>query len=212
MVSADGTYAQEKPTHANPPSFPQQAETTSNPQQSAPPEQTQATNPELLKLADGCPVQLKFPYAVQAGRVIAGEKVRLEVAEPVKLGTLVVISEHAPAEATVTLAQLKGSVGHGGNLQLRIDSVVLADGEKAPLRAVKDAHGGDRSPAAVRTLASAGFIGGYAAPMIFLFYIKGKDATIPAGTVITAYVQGEVALDAAKWEKTSPKPEEQPTQ
>jgi hypothetical protein len=41
-----------------------------------------------------------------------------------------------------------------------------------------------------------------AAPL-FLF-IKGKDITIPKGTEITAYVNDEYALDAAKFTATTP--------
>jgi len=212
-LGANGTSAQEKPVQAGPGALQQQPPTNSNPRQSLPSEQSQQpTEHEHPKLADGCAVQLKFRHDVQASRVIAGEKIPLEVVEPVKVGSLLVISEHAVAEATVTLAQPKGTVGHGGNLELRIDSVVLADGERVPLRAVRDVHGGDRSPVMVQTLASAGFIGGYASPLVFLFYVKGKDAMIPAGTVITAYIQGDFPLDAAKWERAAPASQERQTQ
>ena len=36
----------------------------------------------------------------------------------------------------------KRSMGRGGNLQLKIESIRLADGELAPVRAVKDVKGG----------------------------------------------------------------------
>jgi len=213
MLGANETSAQEKPVQDAPGALQQQPQASGNPRHSLPSERSQdSADREHPKLADGCAVQLKFRHDVQASRVIAGEKIPLEVVEPVKVGTLLVISEHAAAEATVTLAQPKGTVGHGGNLELRIDSVVLADGERVSLRAVKDVHGGDRLPVALQTLANAGFIGGYASPLIFLFYVKGKDATIPAGMVITAYIQGDFPLDAAKWERAAPASQERQTQ
>src|SRR5947208_14235064 len=90
-------------------------------------------------LTDGTPVHLKFVHAVVSSRVIAGEKVPLEVVEPVLVGKLVAISQHSQAEAIVSMAQAKRSLGRGGNLELKIDTVRLADGEIVPVRPTIDA-------------------------------------------------------------------------
>src|SRR2546425_5717658 len=107
-------------------------------QDSSPQSDLHASAPNTPKpaLTDGTPVHLKFARAVVSSQVIAGEKVPLEVVDAVLVGNLVAISPRAFAEATVTVAQANRSLGRGGNLRLKIESVRLADGEFVPLRAV----------------------------------------------------------------------------
>jgi len=161
-----------------------------------------------LQLTEGTPVHLKFVRAVVSSQVIAGEKVPLEVVEPVLVGNLVAISPHALAEATVTLAQAKRSLGRGGNLELKIESVCLADGEIVSLRAVKDVKGADNHTALLTSLGAAGMMYWAVSPLVFLFYVKGKSATIPAGSEITAYIAGEFPLDPSKFQAANANPQE----
>jgi hypothetical protein len=165
-------------------------------------------NTPMPALTDGTPVHLKFGRAVVSSQVIAGERVALEVVDQVLVGNLIAISPHAPAEATVTVAQAKRSMGRGGNLELKIESVRLADGELVPLRAVKDVKGGDNQPALLTSLGTAGLMYWAASPLVFLFYVKGKSATVPAGTEITAYTAGEFPLDPSKFRAADASPRE----
>jgi hypothetical protein len=165
-----------------------------------------SANDDKLVLTDGTPVHLKFVRAVVSSRVIAGEKVTLEVVEPVLVGNLVAIPQHSQAEAIVTMAQAKRSLGRGGNLELKIDTVRLADGEIVPVRASKDAkdagkqvaaNGGAAQPRAIYWLAAT-----------FIFDFKGKNATIPAGTEITTYIAGDFPLGGPKFQTTNASPRE----
>lgn len=146
-------------------------------------------NSDKLALTDGTPVRLRFVRPVVSSQAIAGEKMALEVVEPVLAGNLIAIPQRGYAEAIVTLAQARRSMGRGGNLQLKIESVRLADGELVPVRAVKDVKGGGHQSVALT--GAAGMAAGMAywpvSPVGFLVYIKGKSATIPAGAEITAY-------------------------
>lgn len=103
---------------------------------------TSQSNGDKLALTDGTPIRLKFARQIESSKVIAGEKVPLEVVEAVLVGNLLAIPEHSYAEATVTLAQAGRSMGRGGNLEFKVESVRLANGEFVPLRAVKDVKGG----------------------------------------------------------------------
>ena len=150
-----------------------------------------------LQLTDGTPVRLKFAREVVSSQVIAGEKISLEVVEPVLVGKLVAIPQHSVEEAIVTMAQAGRSMGRGGNLQLKIESVRLADGELVPVRAVKDVTGGGRQAAAV-----------IANLTVWPFQVKGKNASVPAGTEITAYIAGDFPLDASKFRDAAPSPQE----
>src|SRR5215471_3756535 len=151
-----------------------------------------------LELLDGTPVRLKFVRAVVSSQVIAGEKVPLEVVEPIFVEKLIAIPQHTQAEATVTMAQAKRSLGRGGNLAVKIDSVRLADGEIVPVRASKDAKDAGKQVAAKAGAAQPRVMYWLAATFVFDF--KGKDAGIPAGTEITAYIAGDFPLGASKFQ------------
>ncbi len=166
---------------------------------------TPAANALKPVLADGTVVRLKFVRAVVSSQVIAGEKVPLEVVEPVLAGNLVAIPQHSGEEAIVTMAQAGRSMGRGGGLQFKIENIRLADGELVPVRAVKDVKGGEKR--AVVLTGEAGMAATIAflpaAPLGFLIYVKGKNATIPAGAEIPAYVVGDFPLDPSKFEQTA---------
>jgi hypothetical protein len=75
----------------------------------------------------------------------------------------------------------------------------LADGEKALLKATKDARGGSHTGAMVGAMAATAIftLGGSA---LFLL-MHGKDITIPKGTALMAFVQGDDVLDRSRFEK-----------
>jgi hypothetical protein len=164
---------------------------------------TSPANAPKPVLADGTPIRLKFVRAVVSSQVIAGEKLSLEVVEPVLVGKLVAIPQHSPVEAIVTMAQAGRNMGRGGDLQFKIESIRLADDELVPVRAVKDVRGKGNKAAAL-----TGEAGQLAGPLGFLIYIKGKNATIPAEAEITAYIVGDFPLDPAKFQNAAMVPQE----
>lgn len=142
-------------------------------------------------LTDGTSIHMRFVDTVDSSLVLAGETVPLEVREPVCAGNLVVIAEHSPAAAIVTLAQAKRSAGKGGTLALKIEGIRLRDGEFVSVRAEKAAKGGGHQ-ALYLTGATVGFAAG---PLMFLIYVRGESAKIPEGTEMTAYIIGDHLLD-----------------
>jgi len=92
-------------------------------------------------------------------------------------------------------------MGRGGKLDVNIDFLRLKDGEKVPLRAVKETKGGGHTGAMTGAMVATGLVFFPAAPL-FLF-MHGKDINIPEGTEITAYVAGNIPLDKTKFESVS---------
>ena len=87
-------------------------------------------------------------------------------------------------------------MGKAGKLDINIDHLRLMNGEKAALRAIKEGKGGSNAGKMTGAIVVTSLVFFPAAPL-FLF-VKGKDITIPKGTEITAYVNGDITLDSAK--------------
>ncbi len=145
-------------------------------------------------LQDGTPVRLRLSRNLSSADAKEGETVDFEVLEEVRLGDSVVIQKGAVALATVTLATAKRNMGRGGKLDVNIDHVRLVNGEKAALRSIKQAQGGGNTGKMTGAVVATSIVFFPAAPL-FLF-VKGKDVTIPKGTEITAYVNGDFRFNA----------------
>lgn len=180
----------------------QQKNTSSDNTQNPTSTPTSAVTPSLkpalsFGLQDGTPVKLRITRNLSSADAKVGETVDFEVLEDVKIGETVIVPRGGIAWATVTEAQPKRRMGRGGKLNVNIDTVRLASGEKAALRAVKDAQGGGNTGKMTGAIIATSIIFFPAAPL-FLF-VKGKDITIPKGTEITAYINGDTELNAAKF-------------
>jgi PEGA domain len=154
-----------------------------------------------LRLEDGTPVKLRLTRTISSANEQVGDRVDFEVLEDVSVNGTVVIPKGGIAWGTVTEAQRKRRMGRGGKLNVNIDSVRLADGEKAALRAVKDTKGGGHVGAMTGAIVATSIVFFPAAPL-FLF-MHGKDITIPKGTEIAAYINGDMNLIPAKFAPVS---------
>lgn len=172
------------------------AQTTPSP--AAPGQQAAPETTSSFSLEDGTPVKLRLGRTVSSADAHVGDNVDFEVLEEVKVRNLVVIPKGGTAMATVTAAQAKRRMGRGGNLDINIDYVKLVDGEKTALRAIKDGKGGGHVGAMTGAMVATSLVFFPAAPL-FLF-MHGKDITIPKGTELTAYVNGNQPLELAKFQ------------
>jgi len=128
----------------------------------------------------------------------AGDQVDFEVAEEVSVNRIVVIPKDSPASGSVITAQKKRRMGRAGKVDVSIDGVRLADGERATLRAVKESQGGSHTGIMAGGMVATSLIVWPVAPVFLLMH--GKDVTIPKGTEVTAYISGDVKLDLAKFQ------------
>ena len=114
------------------------------------------------------------------------------------MSTAQVIAKSGLAFASVTEAQAKRRMARGGKLDINIDYVKFVSGDKAALRAIKDVKGGGHTGAMVGDSGDEPglFPGGTILPV----QVHGKDIAIPKGTEITAYVNGDLKLDTAKFQ------------
>lgn len=146
---------------------------------------------ETIKLEEGTPVQLKLVDALNTKESVAGQKVQFTVAAPVLAsdGKTVMIKEGASGDGFL-LNSDERETGHGGKLSIEIRSAKAVDGSKVPLRGMKTqtGKGGAGIGTYLISFACLGILGvGLAA-----VFGKSKNATIPAGTIITAFVDKDV--------------------
>jgi hypothetical protein len=159
-----------------------------------------------FRLEDGTPVKLRLQRTLSSADAQVNDQVDFDVLEEIKVNDVLVIPKGGVAWGTVTEAQPKRRMARGGKLDVNIDSVRLADGEKAALRGVRDVKGGGHTGAMTAGIVATSLVVWPAAP--FFLFMHGKDITIPKGTEITAYVNGDMNLDLAKF--TLPVPSSPP--
>ena len=155
------------------------------------------TPPHASTLLDGTPVKLRLSQTLSSADAKVGQEIPFDVVEEVKVNDVVVLPKGSTAIGTVTEANSKRSMGRAGKLNMSISYARLTDQEKVALRAVKDSKGGGHVGAMTGAIVATSIIFFPAAPL-FLF-IHGKDITIPQGTEITAFVEGDMHLDMAKF-------------
>jgi PEGA domain-containing protein len=161
------------------------------------PETVPLKQPLAFGLEDGTPIKLRLTRNLSSADATTGDRVDFEVLEDIKVKDVIVVPRGGLALATITEAEHKRRMARGGKLNVNIDDVRLADGEKAPLRAVKEAKGGGHTGAMTGAIIGTAIVFFPAAPL-FLF-MHGKDITIPKGTEITAYINGDIPLDPKRF-------------
>jgi hypothetical protein len=164
----------------------------------AQPVQTSFTSTKGFVLEDQTPVRLRLNRTISSADAHVGDTVDFEVLDDISVNGTLVIPKGGLAFATVTEAQAKRRMARGGKLDINIDYVKLVSGERAALRAVKDVNGGGHTGGMVGGMVATSLVFFPAAP--FFLFMHGKDISIPKGTEITAYVNGDMKLDIAKFQ------------
>ena len=165
--------------------------------------QPRAAAPQATRfvLEDGTPIKLVLGETISSADAVVGQLVSFEVVEDILVDGVVVVPKGGTAWATVTAAEHKKRMGRGGKLDLNIDKVRLVDGSKTLLSAVKNEKGGGHVGAMTGAIVVTSLIVWPAAP--FFLFMHGKDITIPKGTAVTAFVQGDDVLDRSRFVKHS---------
>lgn len=163
--------------------------------ETAPPPANVAPAPNTL--LDGTPVKLRLSQTISSADAKVGQEVPFEVVEDVQVDGVTVLPKGATAIGSVTEAEPKKRMGRGGKLNVNISYARLTDQQKVALRAMKDTKGGGHVGAMAGAIVATSLVFFPAAPLFLLMH--GKDITIPQGTEITAFADGDMHLDMAKF-------------
>jgi hypothetical protein len=116
--------------------------------------------------------------ATEAGSIVrVGETLELEVAEDVRVGDAVVIAKGSLASASVTNLRSGGNV-KGGWIDIDLDSIVLSDGERVPIRSLKQQPMRNDQSNIVSS--------------------QARDASISQGADLTVFVNGIQQIDMTR--------------
>ncbi|MBX3076072.1 hypothetical protein KF728_21345 [Candidatus Obscuribacterales bacterium] len=143
---------------------------------------------ETLKLEEGTAVRLKLLDSISSGSNHQGDSVSFRVVDDV-LGAdekTILIKAGTPAWGSISNLEERGHMGEKGQLSLSIEGTKSVDGKKIPLRAAVNRDG----KAKLGTVIALSFI----VTPLFLF-MRGKDATIAAGTQVNTYVDRDMHVD-----------------
>lgn len=162
--------------------------------------QVQPSVSAKMVLQDGTPLKLRLTRNLSSADAKTGEQVDFEILEDIKIADILVVAKGGIAIGSVTEAQAKRRMGRGGKLNVMIEYVRLVNGEKAALRAVKEVAGGSKTGGMTAGIVATSLIVWPAAP--FFLFMHGKDITIPKGTEITAYINGDMDLARSKFQPT----------
>src|ERR1039457_6532144 len=153
--------------------------------------------PPQAVLPEGHEVAVRMNRTVSSADAHVGDNVDFETLDDVNLGDLVVIPHGSTAMATVTEAVPKRRMARGGRLAMNIDYVRLPSGGRLALRGVQGGKGGGHTGAMTGAIVATSIVFFPAAP--FFLFMHGKDITIPQGTEVMAFVEGDMHLDMANF-------------
>jgi hypothetical protein len=143
-----------------------------------------ASASDRIVVRDGTDVKLKFIEALSSKTAHPGDSVTLELAEDLLVNDIIVVRQGAKATGEITVAKKSGMMGRGGDLALQLQYLKAGD-NKIKLRGTKGNEGDSKVGTAIVLTVLIG---------IFGLMKHGKNAEIPAGTLITAYVSDDIAL------------------
>lgn len=144
--------------------------------------------PERPTLKEGSDVNLKFAQDLSSKTSTEGDSVNLVLDQDLKVGDVVVAKAGAKALGTITHAKKAGMMGHAGELNMRLEYLLVGD-TRLKLRGSKGKEGQGKEGTAVALTVLFGPIG----------LIKhGKNVEIKQGTPLQAYTDENYVVPAPK--------------
>lgn len=143
-----------------------------------------AIAPAQSVLPEGVAVHLETREDVTSKTAKAGDPVKFVVREPVVIAGMTMIPAGSAALGQVTRARDNGLLGRSGKLEISVSHVDVG-GRQIPVRGNRDKKG------------ASGTVGVVGAAVVFLplgLLIRGREATIKAGTPVDVYVAQEVPM------------------
>jgi len=135
-----------------------------------------------IVVPEGTAINVSVAKEVTSKEAKPNDPVDFTVTEDVVINGQVIVRKGTAAVGSVINAEKKGYMGKSGKLAVQVESTTTSDGRPLKLRAAKGREGNDKttSTMVMSTLISPAFL-----------FLKGSEAKIAPGTVVTVYVAEE---------------------
>lgn len=148
-------------------------------------------SPAAVVVPDGTAVKLSLEHNLNSATSEVGETIYFRVVDEIRVGNVVAIPTGTTALGHIVTDEHKKTMGRGGKLEFAIDYVKPYDSQ-VKVRATAQRQGKDATGKVITFTVLI-------SPLFLLMH--GKEAVIPQGTMVTAYVDGKqevpVSLAAA---------------
>jgi hypothetical protein len=163
-----------------------------------------ASTVKPIVVAEGTPVKLQLAETISSAHARKGDRVEFVVLEDVNQSGMTVIRAGAKAWGSVTEVRNKRPLGTPGRLSLEADSVELANGDVATLRADMEFKGHRHLVRMFAEMIGAGLIYLPAAPAMML--TRGGDSYALKTSETTGYLNDNVVMAAEGLSPAMPTP------
>ena len=143
---------------------------------------------KTYNLKEGTEVKLKFAQDLSSKTATEGDPVNFTVDQDVMDGDTVVVRSGSPAVGEVSRAEKAGHMGKAGQLSVRLNYMKVGD-KRVRLRGTKGKEGQGKTGTAVTLTVLFGPLG---------LLKHGKQVEVKEGSPLTAYVDEDVSLPAAR--------------
>lgn len=137
-----------------------------------------------LKITEGTILRVKSLEAISSKTAGEGDMVNFALFEDLQIKGKTVLKEGTIVQGFIETSEKARGIGKEGNLRIQFNSTKAVDGSKVPLRSTKGTIEGE---------SKSGTSVGLAVVVSPLFLLKkGREAKIPEGKIMEAYVARDV--------------------
>jgi len=140
----------------------------------------------LIKIEEGMLIKVKSLTEINSKTASEGDLIDFTVYEDLVIKGRTVLKEGTIVRCRIEDAEKAKGVGKQGSIRIQFEFTKAIDGTKIPLRSTKSVVEGENKGTGAIALAVV------VSPLFLLK--KGKEAKIPAGKIMEAYVQRDVEV------------------
>ena len=141
-----------------------------------------------LRAGTEVPLVMSESITTNGKKIRVGQRIRLQVASDVRLGSAVVIPAGSLAEGEITDVKFKGMWGKSGRIEARVLNVRVGD-RLIRLSGTFDDKGATGTAAVVTSVVLLPLAG---------FFMTGTSANIPAGSGVKAFLDEDLRIALAQ--------------
>lgn len=149
---------------------------------------TPASNSNVLRAGERIPVRTLVDMTTKKKALKVGDRVNVETAENVMVGSNIVIPAGTPGVAEITSVRNKGMWGKSGFIEGRV-LYIRMNGRQIRMTGTFNDKG---------VTGTAGVVGAIALVPIAGFFTTGTSASIPLGSIIPAFLDEDIAFTVAE--------------